>query len=84
MKIAIIVIICAIVYAIIGYAFSVCIAAWDDGDANDYFFEVGILWIFALPLLSLYLVAKFIGKKIAVIPVAIISLIKAKEKHITK
>ena len=81
MKTAIIIIIVLIVYAIIGYVFATCIAAWDDsGDIMDYF-ALGVLWILILPFLLLYLIAKFIGKRIAVIPVVIISLIKLKKER---
>lgn len=73
----------ALIYAIIGYVFFICCKAWDTKhiiDEEDYA-PMGAFWILFLPFLLLYAIVKFIGKRVAVIPVTIIALIKARESE---
>lgn len=78
MKTALIVLAIVIIYASIGYAFSICCKAWGGEWFKDCP-EVGAVWIAVVPFLLLYAAVKIIGKRLAVIPVMIIALIKAKE-----
>lgn len=84
-------IIALILYAIIGYVIFICCKAWDTKhiiDEEDYAL-IGAMWIIILPSLLLYVVVRFlfyavvrfIGRKLAVLPVAIIALIKARESE---
>ena len=80
MKTALIVLAIIIIYAAIGYAFSICCKAWGGEWFKDCP-EVGAVWVAVVPFLLLYAVVRFIGKRIAVIPVMIIALIKARESE---
>ena len=86
MKIAIIVILSILAYGIIGYVFAACFAAaLDDKLEFDFFDEsiylpIALGWILVMPVTIVVLVSKFVGKKLAVIPIAIIALIKAKKE----
>jgi len=81
MKIAIIVILLILAYGIIGYAFAVCCAAYEENDLDDdpAYIGIGVFWILILPLALIYLISKFFGKKLAIIPIAIMTLIRAKK-----
>ena len=87
MKTAAIILLIVIVYAVIGYVFVICVKAWGscklwDWDLadEDELVPLGAIWAFVLPFLVLYVIVKFIGKRLAVIPVMIIALIKAKKE----
>lgn len=84
MKTAAIIILIGVAYAVIGYVFAICVKAWGscklwDLDEDEYA-PFGAMWILVLPFLVLYGLVKFIGKRLAVIPVMIIALIKAKKE----
>lgn len=84
MKTAAIILLIGIAYAVIGYVFVICVKAWGssklwDLDEDEYA-ALGAMWAFVLPFLVLYGLVKFIGKRLAVIPVTIIALIKAKKE----
>lgn len=77
MKTAIIIFLLVMAYAVVGYVCSICIKAWDKNFfENNDLSGMCALWIVFLPLLICYLIVTFIGKRLAVIPVLIISLIK--------
>lgn len=90
MKTAVIILLIGVAYAVIGYVFVICVKAWGscklwdlDEDENldeDECAALGAMWAFVLPFLVLYVLVKFIGKRLAVIPVMIIALIKAKKE----
>lgn len=77
MKTAIIIFLLVMAYAVVGYVCSICIKAWDKDFVEDNDLPgMCALWIVFLPFLICYLIVTFIGKRLAVIPVLIISLIK--------
>lgn len=83
MKWIIIAVVIALIYAVIGYVFFICIKAWDTKHIlyeKDYA-PIGAMWICILPFLIFYVVVRFIGRKLAILPVAIIALIKARESE---
>ena len=86
MKTVVIIVFFVIDYAILGYVFATCCKAWD-GDYtfdDEIYVSLGAFWIIVLPILLLYLIAKFIGKKLAVVPVAIITLIRIRKEAINE
>ena len=83
MKTAVAIILIGIAYAVIGYVFAICVKAWGscklwDLDEDEYA-ALGAMWAFVLPFLVLYGIVTALGKRLAVIPVMIIALIKAKK-----
>ena len=81
MKTAAIILLIGVAYAVVGYVCSICLKAWDNAFyENNDLSVMCALWIVFLPLLICYLIVTFIGKRLAVIPVMIIALIKAKKE----
>lgn len=80
MKTVVIILAIIIGYAAVGYAVALCLKAWD-GDYSECGTEIGSLWIIFVPYFIGYLIVKYIGRKLAVIPVTIIALIKARESE---
>ena len=84
MKIAVIIILIILAYGIIGYAFAACWAAyWDDrlefSEDDTFYIFIGVGWILIMPFVLIFLISRFVGKKLAIIPIAIIALTKVKK-----
>ena len=81
-KIIVIILLILLAYTTIGYTFALCCAAYNENDLMDdpYYILSGVFWPISMPITFIFLLARFIAKKLAIIPISIIMLNKGREK----